>query len=265
MIQPNSGPVSGYTNVIVQGQGFVTVDGVTPRCRFGTSANYGIVEAQIMSYTRLACRVPETLADPTGMTAMPRDLPFSIALSGDEFDPWTQSSHKFRMYEQPELASVDPVEASVGTITPVFVTVADGSEFFEPMPPSQVLQMDNRVVSVEDEQSHSEPTVIRCKFGRFGESAGVLMNETTVMCATPVNDESPDDVYRETINVAVAMNGVDFEESEYSPEFTFVGTAPYLSFTAILLTLAAVAFVLYAVASLGNVSQMPIVDNSMRA
>lgn len=71
------------------------------------------------------------------------------------------------------------------------------------------------------------------------------MNDTTVMCTTPVNDESPDDVYRETVNIAVAMNGVDFEESEYSPEFTFVGTAPYLSFTAILLTLLAVGFVLY--------------------
>lgn len=104
-----------------------------------------------MSYTRLACRVPETLADPTHMTAMPRDFPFSIALSGDEFDPWTESSHKFRLYRQPELASMEPVEAAVGTVAPVYVTVADGSEYFQPMPPSQVLQMDNRVVSVEDQ------------------------------------------------------------------------------------------------------------------
>lgn len=103
-----------------------------------------------MSYTRLACRVPETLGDGTKMTAMPRDFPFSVALSGDEFDPWTQSSHKFRMYRQPGLGSVDPTEAAVGNVMPVFVTVADGSEFFEPMPPAQVLQMDNRVVSVDD-------------------------------------------------------------------------------------------------------------------
>merc|ERR1711871_372008 len=102
-----------------------------------------------MSYTRIACRVPEALTDSTHMTAYPRDFPFSVALSGDEFDPWTQSSHKFRMYRQPELATVDPTEAAVGVVVPVFVTVADGSEFFEPMPPSQVLQMDNRVVSVE--------------------------------------------------------------------------------------------------------------------
>ena len=42
------------------------------------------------------------------------------------------------------------------------------------------------------------------------------------------------------------MNGVDFQESEDSPEFTFVGTAPYISFAAILLTLLAVGFVIYA-------------------
>lgn len=115
-ISPNAGPVRGSTTVVVQGQGFVTVEGVTPRCRFGTSANFGIVEAQIMSYNRLACRVPETLIDSSHMTAMPRDFPFSIALSGDEFDPWTESSHKFRLYLQPDLGAVEPVEAAVGTI-----------------------------------------------------------------------------------------------------------------------------------------------------
>lgn len=97
-IQPNSGPLQGVTMVIVQGQGFVTEEGVTPRCRFGTSANYAIVEAEILSYTRLACRAPESLSG-TPTSAMPRDVPFSIAISGDEFNPWTQSSHKFRFYQ----------------------------------------------------------------------------------------------------------------------------------------------------------------------
>lgn len=45
LLQPNSGPTGGLTTVIVQGQGFVAEEGVTPRCRFGTPANFAIVEA----------------------------------------------------------------------------------------------------------------------------------------------------------------------------------------------------------------------------
>ena len=33
------------------------------------------------------------------------------------------------------------------------------------------------------------------------------MNSTTVKCTTPATDESPDNVYRETVYVSVAMNG----------------------------------------------------------
>jgi hypothetical protein len=122
-ISPNSGPIgAGVTQVIVSGQGFVTEEGVTPRCRFGTSANYAIVEAEILSYTRLACRVPETITG-TPTSAMPRDLPFSIAISGDEFSPWTASPHKFRFYRQPKLAEIDPVEVAVGNVLPVYFTI----------------------------------------------------------------------------------------------------------------------------------------------
>lgn len=44
-IYPNSGPTSGVTDVIVQGKGFVDEEGNTARCRFGTPADYAIVEA----------------------------------------------------------------------------------------------------------------------------------------------------------------------------------------------------------------------------
>ena len=149
-IQPNSGPLAGVTQVIVQGQGFVSEEGVTPRCRFGTSANYAIVEAEILSYTRLACRAPESLAG-TPTSAMPRDVPFSVAISGDEFNPWTQSSHKFRFYHQPKIAEVDPIEVAVGNVVPVYVKAAEGSEFFEPLPVSQTILMNNQVsVSEQD-------------------------------------------------------------------------------------------------------------------
>ena len=54
-ITPNSGPVGGMTSIIIEGQGFVAEEGVRPRCKFGTSANFAIVEAEILSYTR-QCR-----------------------------------------------------------------------------------------------------------------------------------------------------------------------------------------------------------------
>ena len=87
---------------------------------------------------------------------------------------------------------------------------------------------------------------IKCKFGRFGETTGVIANATHVKCTSPATDESPDSIYRETVTIAVAMNGQDFEEEDDSPEFTFIGTSPYVSFASILLTLGAVAFVLVA-------------------
>lgn len=44
-IYPNSGPTSGVTDVIVQGKGFIDEEGMTARCRFGTPADYAIVDA----------------------------------------------------------------------------------------------------------------------------------------------------------------------------------------------------------------------------
>ena len=229
----------------MQGEGFVSEDNVTPRCRFGTSADYAIVEAEILSYSRLACRTPDSLGS-TPTSALPRDVPFSIALSGDEFAPWTQSSHKFRFYAQPKLQATDVEEVNIGNLLPVYITATEDDEFDEPMTPSHKLELNNRVSVSEVEEEQSTPTVIKCRFGRFGESSAVRINDTTVMCTSPATDIEPDEVYRETVNVAVAMNGVDFMESDDSPEFTFVGTAPYISFAAILLILLAVGFVLFA-------------------
>ena len=92
---PNSGPTSGITDVIVEGKGFED-DGMA-RCRFGTPANYAIVEAQVLSYERMVCRSPEGF-QPLPPGTLPEDVPFSIAFTSDEFDPWTETSHKFRFY-----------------------------------------------------------------------------------------------------------------------------------------------------------------------
>ena len=57
-IYPSAGPTTGVTDVLVQGKGFVDEDGASVRCRFGTPANYAIVDGQILSYERIACRAP---------------------------------------------------------------------------------------------------------------------------------------------------------------------------------------------------------------
>merc|ERR1712226_1298169 len=56
-------------------------------------------------------------------------------------------------------------------------------------------------------------------------------------------DDAPDSIYRETVVLGVAMNGQDFLEGSSVTEFTFVGTAPYISFATIVMTLLAIAFV----------------------
>lgn len=40
-----AGPTTGVTDVIITGKGFVEEAGDAARCRFGTPANYAIVDA----------------------------------------------------------------------------------------------------------------------------------------------------------------------------------------------------------------------------
>ncbi len=71
---------------------------------------------------------------------------------------------------------------------------------------------------------------IMCKFGRFGETQGIYINETLIKCATPAVEDDPDSIYRETVKLTVAMNGQDFEEISSQIDFTFIGTGTYLVF-----------------------------------
>lgn len=109
-----------------------------PRCRFGTKSNYVIVEAEILSYTRMTCQTPEgyQLKTPADW---PVDVPFSIALMTDSYEPWTDTGHKFRFFKQPVISTITPNEIEVGQITNVMVSI-DPAEagpsniFFEPIP-----------------------------------------------------------------------------------------------------------------------------------
>lgn len=80
----------------------------------------------------MVCRAPQdfTLKD---AQKFPLDVPFSIAFSNDEFDPWTDTSHKFRFYENPIVAKSEPFEVEVGTISEVLVFAEEPTEFFDPI------------------------------------------------------------------------------------------------------------------------------------
>jgi hypothetical protein len=46
-----------------------------------------------------------------------------------------------------------------------------------------------------------------CNFEQFGNSMGLYINDTYVMCVSPRITGHPDDYYRETVTVRVAING----------------------------------------------------------
>ena len=53
---------------------------------------------------------------------------------------------------------------------------------------------------------------------------GMYVNDTHAMCVTPHISGHPEDYYRETVNVVVAMNGQDFADVESDAYVTFIGT-----------------------------------------
>lgn len=66
-------------------------------------------------------------------------MPFGVALTSDVYDPWTETSHKFRYYRQPEDVSISVVESNVGVLTEVLVSISPSESkkdnvFFEPLP-----------------------------------------------------------------------------------------------------------------------------------
>lgn len=76
---------------------------------------------------------------------------------------------------------------------------------------------------------------------------------------TPSVSEDPDDIWKETVIIAVAMNGQDFDEENSEAEFTFVGTGSTLVFwpyviACILIGLLIIALIMFCSAMLQKVS-----------
>lgn len=103
------------------------------------------MEAEVLSYGRMVCKTPAGLTQ-TLPAVWPVDMPFGVALSLDNFDPWTEDSHKFRFYKQPQIARLEPAETDIGMLTEVVVIIdteetdpgnlAHDNVFFEPLPNS---------------------------------------------------------------------------------------------------------------------------------
>lgn len=147
-------------------------------------------------------------------------------MTSDEFDPWTETSHKFRFYDQPVLIKCDPCEVDVGTVSEVLVWADENAEFFEPVPINKPNEAEQQgLVNLGGALGG-----ITCQFGRFGETQAIYINETLIKCITPSVEDDPDSIYRETVKLTIAMNGVDHEEETSQVEFTFVGTGTYLVF-----------------------------------
>ena len=85
--------------------------------------NYEIII--FLAYERLTCKAPADFKPTFG--TYPIDVPLAIALTTDENDPWTETSHKFRFYEQPPIDKCDPCEVDVGSIREVYVWADEGA------------------------------------------------------------------------------------------------------------------------------------------
>lgn len=158
----------------------------------------------------------------------PADVPFSVSLTTDTYEPWTDTGHKYRFFKQPILSKIEPAEIDVGQLAEVYVsidpeTTGSSNIFFEPIPAA--MQQFSHDSGDDVGPTLAQFSYILCGFGRFGETRAVYLNETHIKCMTPSVTEDPEDIYKEQVNFQVSMNGFDFEDADASITFTFNGKA----------------------------------------
>lgn len=209
-----------------------------------------IVEAEILSYHRMICRTPENVPL-TKPTILPADIPFSVALSSDSFDPWTETSHKFRFYKQPIISKVEPEKVQIGQITELVLTIDPEEQtsaenvFVQPLPNNM------RMGDFNDDESvgsmMGSMAQIKCNFGRFGETSGFYIDKYHMKCATPAVADSPEDIYQEEIELLVTFNGFDYEETAEVPlYFLFEGTGAPMGLLPVVLLILAIGALIFA-------------------
>jgi hypothetical protein len=129
-VSPSSGPYDGYTDVTITGKGFAEDLAPRARCRFGVDANYAIVDAEVLDYTKMICRSPEEFSLPEGADET-FSVPIGIAFGDDEFKPWTLGTQRYRFYVQPSIERASPEEVRIGKFSEIYVYAYDEALFFE--------------------------------------------------------------------------------------------------------------------------------------
>lgn len=96
-VYPNAGPYSGNTDILISGKGFNEELQEKAKCRFGINADYAIVDAEILSYDKVVCRSPSEFKLPPNADQT-ISVPIGIGFLDEEFNPWTETIHRFRFY-----------------------------------------------------------------------------------------------------------------------------------------------------------------------
>lgn len=91
---------------------------------------------------------------------------------------------------------------------------------------------------------------IKCNFEEFGNSMGLYINSTFVMCVSPRISGHPDDYYREEVLVRVAINGQDFQQVGSEAIVTFVGTGQAKGFVHFIIATILIALLIIVLAFL---------------
>lgn len=92
--------------------------------------------------------------------------------------------------------------------------------------------------------------MIKCSFGRFGETPAVFVDDSHIKCMTPSVPDDPMDIYVEQVDFLVTMNGFDYDEDNSDQKFfTFEGTGSPMNLLPIVLFILVIGFLIFAVFS----------------
>jgi len=197
-IDPYSGPMGAQTQITVNGEGF-SRDGKA-KCRFGVAGNYAILEGKVLSSQQMICTAPKRFDAIAKVMALPFAVPFSISFIDEKynpmtgtksmhkagnatdfkFDPWTDTGHVFRFYEQPIITKIYPKSAKVKEIIDVYAFADKKTPFIERIFYKRIMK-----IAIKFLNKKTMDTGVKCKFGRFGITPAVYINSTTVRCVTP--------------------------------------------------------------------------------
>jgi hypothetical protein len=171
----------------------------TAKCRFGVSDVFVVVDAKVISETKMICISPKKFSIPKAMR-LPLDVPLEIAFSKTDEFPWTRSKNKFRFYKLPKIATFEPTEVNLGEQTEVTITTKEDQGFWP------------QITGMTSEGDFDIMHTIVCKFGDFDLVPAVFTDEYTIKCLTPANDMSYEEDPSLKVNLELALNGQDFEK-----------------------------------------------------